>query len=235
MATNTAGINSIALIGPGRHGTAIAALFASHGVDVVLHHHRRDAAERAASLVSQVARDAHVTVAHSAAAAIEGQQVVALTTLWDAPQRAVIGDLGQGLVGKILLDVSNPLDVTPTGIIPRSPIEGSAGQFVATLLPEGVGHAKAFSNLATAFINEGADQDPLAVLPFAADSEATAEVIRALLAQTGWKPWLVGDISRSRDLEIGGLYNAVHGRHGRSRLDEVEMLAHAGPEVVLPS
>ena len=39
-------MTSLSLIGPGRHGTAIAALFASHGVDVTLFHYRPQKAER---------------------------------------------------------------------------------------------------------------------------------------------------------------------------------------------
>lgn len=226
-------MTSIALIGPGRHGTAIASLFASHGTDVVLHHHRPEKAEAAAAAVRAVARDAEVSVAAGLRDAVAGQDLVVLATLWDAPQREVIAGLGDALVGKVLLDVSNPLDVTPAGIIPRQPAEGSAGQFLATLLPSGVGHGKAFSNLATAFINEGADHTPPAVLPFAADSAATADVVRRHLTTTGWLPWLVGDISRSRDLEIGGKFNAVHGSYGRSRLDAAQMAEYAGPEVVL--
>jgi len=226
-------MTSLALIGPGRHGTAIAQLFASHGVDVTLYHHRPAKATAAADAVRRAARDAQVVVAQSLDEAIEGQELVALTTLWDAPQRKVIGDLGDALVGKVLLDVSNPLDVTPSGIIPRRPLQGSAGQFVATILPEGVGHAKAFSNLATAFINESADMSPQAVLPFAADSAETAVRVRPYLERTGWLPWLVGDISRSRDLEIGGAFNAVAGRWGRARLDADQMLQHAGPEATL--
>lgn len=223
-------MTSIALIGPGRHGTAIAQLFASHGVDVTLYHHRAAAADAAARAVRSVAVDAEVTVAPTLAAAVESQELVVLTTLWNAPQRAVISELGEALVGKVLLDVSNPLDVTPAGIIPRVAAEGSAGQFVATLLPAGVGHAKAFSSLATAYIRESADMQPAAILPFAADSAATEAIVRPYLAATGWQPWLVGDISVSRELEIGGKYNAVHGRYGRSRLDAEQMLAHAGAE-----
>ncbi len=226
-------MSSIGIIGPGRHGTAIGRLFASHGIDVTLYHHRPAKAEAAAQTVRAVASNADVRVADTLADAVEGQEVVVLATLWDAPQRAVIGELGDRLAGKVLLDISNPLDVTPAGIVPRRPDEGSAGQFVATLLPEGAGHAKAFSNLATAFITEGADQEPPAVLPFAADSGATAGRIRPYLAASGWLPWLVGDLSASPDLEIGGRFNAVHGRHGRSRLDAVEMLRHAGPEATL--
>lgn len=227
-------MSSIALIGPGRHGTAIARLFASHGVDVVLHHHRRRKADAAAEQVRAVAANGvRVSVADSAVAAVEGQELVFLTTLWDSAQRAVIDSLGQNLVGKVLVDVSNPLDVTPAGIIPRTPREGSAGQFVAGLLPVGTGQAKVFSNLATDFIEDGADRQPAAVLPFAADSAATATVVRGYLARTGWQPWLVGDLSVSRELEIGGIYNQVHGRWGRARLDADQMLAHAGPEISL--
>lgn len=221
---------SIALIGPGRHGTAIAELFASHGVSVVIYHHNAAKAEAAAQKIRQAAVDAQVQVAADLASAVEGQEVVVLATLWDQPQRKVLAELGSRLAGKVLLDVSNPLDVTPAGIIPRSPAEDSAGQFVASLLPHGAGHAKAFSNLATAFIREGADREPPAILPFAADCAATASIIRPYLSATKWKPWLVGDISSSRDLEIGGKFNAVHGAYGRSQLNEEQMLEYAGPE-----
>lgn len=226
-------MTGIALIGPGRHGTAIAQLFASHGIDVTLHHHNPAKAESAAAAVRAVARDAEVTVASSPAEAAAASDVVFLTTLWDKPQRTVIAALGDALIGKTLVDVSNPLDVTPAGIIPRQAAEGSAGQFLATLLPAGTSHVKVFSNLATAFINESADAQPKAVLPFAADSAATAERVRPLLAATGWQPWLVGDISASADLEIGGRFNRVAGRHGRSRLDAEEMRRFAGPEATL--
>lgn len=223
-------MTSIALIGPGRHGTAIARLFASHGVDVVLYHHNPAKADSALDAVSEVARNATVTVAPSAREAAAGQQVVALTTLWDAPQRAVIGELGNDLAGKIVLDVSNPLDVTPRGVVARRPKEGSAGQFVATLLPAGAGHAKAFSNLATDFINDGADRDPKAVLPFLTDGPETTAVIRDLLARTGWAPRFVGGIDQSAQLEIGGRYNVAVGGYGRARLTSAEFGAHFGPE-----
>lgn len=221
---------SITIIGTGRHGTAIAQLFASHGVDVTLNHYRPEKAEAAARVIRGVAKDATVTVEHDVRKAVAANDIVFLTTLWDQPQRKVISEVSDLLPGRTLVDVSNPLDVTPAGIIPRTPKEGSAGQFVQTLLPEGTAHAKAFSNLATAAINEGADHNPPAVLAFLADSAETAATMRELLSTTGWQPWLAGDISRSRDLEIGGLFNAVFGRYGRSRLDATEMEAHAGPE-----
>lgn len=226
-------MTSIALIGPGRHGTAIAQLFASHGIDVVVFHHREAKAQQAAQAIRLVANEATVSVAPDLASVVEGQELVVLSTLWDAPQRAVLAELGDKLSGKVLLDVSNPLDVTPAGIIPRQPVEGSAGQFLATLLPQGAKHAKAFSNLATAFIREGADQSPRAVLPFLADSAETAEIIRPYLTAIGWQPWLVGGIERSADLEIGGKYNAVTGRYGRSRLDAEQMLEYSGSEATL--
>lgn len=224
---------SIALIGPGRHGTAIAQLFAAHGTDVTLYHHKIAKAEAAATAVRRVAKDATVTVAKSLEEAVDGHELVVLATLWNEPQRAVMGALDGKLEGKVILEISNPLDVTAAGIIPRNPVEGSAGQFFATLVPQGVGHAKAFSNVATAAILEGADHQPPAVLPFAADSAKVAEIVRPYLASTSWLPWLVGDLGRSRDLEIGGMYNNVQGRYGRSRLDEKQMLEYSGPEAVL--
>lgn len=219
----------ISIIGPGRHGTTIAQLFAAHGVDVVLHHHRPAKAEAARAAVAAVAQGASVRVAATALEAARASDVVALTTLWDAPQREVLAEIGEAMVGKVLLDVSNPLDVTPTGIRLRVPAEGSAGQFVATLLPTGVGHAKAFSNMSTATILSGADHTPPAVMPFLADSAATAAAVEPLLAATGWHPRYSGDISHSRDIEIGGAWNDIHGRWGRSALDPQEFEATFGP------
>lgn len=221
-------MSSISIIGPGRHGTAIGALFASHGVDVTVYHHNPAKAQAARESIASVAENATVSVAADLASAAAASDVIALTTLWDAPQRAVIGALGDSLTGKVLLDVSNPLDVTPQGVVARTPEEGSAGQFVATLLPAGAGHAKAFSNLATAFITESADATPPAVLPYLADSAATAEVIGPLLARTGWLPVLAGTISRSRDIEIGGVFNRTEGAHGRARLTADEFTAKFG-------
>lgn len=220
---------SLALIGPGRHGTAIARLFASRGIDVTLYHHRPDGAERAAAAVRAVAREARVVVAEDLHEAVNDQDVVALTTLWNAPQRAVIGELADVLPGKVLLDVSNPLDVTASGVVPGHPVEGSAGMFVAGLLPDGTGHAKAFSNVPTASIASGADLG--AVLPYLADSSATSERIRPLLAATGWKPRLVGNISRSPSIEIGGPLNRAAGRYGQRAILTVEEFEQAfGPE-----
>ena len=226
-------MTSLSLIGPGRHGTAIAALFASHGVDVTLFHYRPQKAEAAARAVRarRSGRDSHRR--RHPRGRRRCRRVVALTTLWDAPQRAVLSQIGSRLVGKVLLDVSNPLDVTPSGISFRTPVQGSAGQFVATLLPDGVGHAKAFSNLATAALAAAADQTPRAILPYLADSAATARRVGALLDQTGWVSRYVGDIDRSAELEIGGRYNRVTGRLGRTVLDENEFTQQFGPAMQL--
>jgi 8-hydroxy-5-deazaflavin:NADPH oxidoreductase len=221
-------MNSISLIGPGRHGTAIAALFASHGVDVTLFHYRPEKAEAAVRAVRAAAPAGTVRLARTLEEATDAAEVVALTTLWDAPQRQVLSRIGGRLVGKVLLDVSNPLDVTATGIHFRTPVEGSAGQFVAALLPAGVGQVKAFSNLATAALHTAADQTPAAVLPYLADSSATAHRVQPLLARSGWLPRHVGDISCSADLEIGGRYNKVTGRLGRTVLDDQEFTRQFG-------
>ena len=223
-------MSTISLIGPGRHGTAIAQLLAAHGVEVTLFHYRPQKAEQAARTIAAAVPGAVVKIAESLEAAADSSDVVALTTLWDAPQREVLARIGDRLVGKVLLDVSNPLDVTPAGISFRRPVEGSAGQFVASLLPAGVGHVKVFSNLATAVLGTATDQEPAAVLPYLADSVETAHRVRPLLVRTGWLPWYVGDIDRSAELEIGGRYNKVAGRLGRTVLDVQEFSQQFGPE-----
>ncbi|WP_147391574.1 hypothetical protein [Galactobacter valiniphilus] len=120
--------------------------------------------------------------------------------------------------------------MTPVGIMMRQPAEGSAGQFVATLLPAGTGHIKVFPNVPTAAILTAADKTPPAVLPFLADSDETAARIRPVLELTGWQPWYAGDISRSAELEIGGPFNRIQGRWGRAAADPEQIEALDGPE-----
>ncbi|QAY74358.1 NADP oxidoreductase [Agromyces protaetiae] len=224
-------MTSIALIGPGRHGLAIANLFASHGVDVVLYHYKPEKARAAAAVVRAHAADgAEVTVADTLADAVAGQEFVVLATLWNDDQRAVVGELGDALVGKIVLDISNPFDRTPQGFVLVTPHDGSTGRFLAKLLPAGAGHVKVFSSIPNPAISGAADQTPPSVLPFLADSQATAERVRPLLEQVGWRPWLVGDISDSRELEVGGRFHVMSGRRGRAVLTPDEMTRYAGPE-----
>lgn len=222
---------ALSIIGAGRHGTAIGKLFASHGVDVTLFHKKQVRLDQAyATVSSAAAHGAKVTVSASVDEAAEATQIVALATLWDAPQREVLDAVGERLVGHTLLDISNPLDVTPMGVSMRRPAEGSAGQWLDTILPAGVGHAKAFSNLATAIINGAADKTPPAVMAYLADTAETDQIIRPLLDKSGWLPWYVGDISQSSKMEIGGVYNDISGRWGRSALDATEFEARFGPE-----
>lgn len=147
---------TLTLIGPGRHGTAIAGLFASHGVNISLFHYKPAKAEAAARQLRPIARNARIDIATSLEEAAQASQFLALTTLWGAPQQGVVSALGDLLDGKILIDVANPLDVTPAGVQMRRPVEGSAGQHLASHLPANVGHVKAFSNLATAAVASSA-------------------------------------------------------------------------------
>lgn len=223
---------TLTLIGPGRHGTAIAGLFASHGVNISLFHYKPAKAEAAARRLRPIARNARIDIATSLEEAAQASPFLALTTLWGAPQQAVVSALGDLLDGKILIDVANPLDVTPTGAQMRRPVEGSAGQYLASLLPANVRHVKAFSNLATAAVASAAiaEASPKAVLPYLADSAETSAQVRPLLSQTGWQPRYVGTLRSARDLEITGTYNQVSGRLGRTVLDVDEFTARFGPE-----
>lgn len=226
-------MTAVTIIGPGRHGTAIGRLFAAHRIDVTLYHYWWHKADVAAALVHAAANDAEVTIAPTLEAAVDASELILLTTLWDAPQRQVLGAVRDALVGRILIDVSNPPVVTPAGARTSRPPQGSAGQFVATLLPPGVGQVKAFSNLKAVTLESDADHLPRAVLPFAADSARTAERVRPYFEAIGWQPWLIGDISRSAELEAGGRFATALGRFGRGRLDAEEMLRLGGPEAIL--
>ncbi|MEV6162016.1 NAD(P)-binding domain-containing protein [Streptomyces sp. NPDC052052] len=222
---------NVTLVGPGVHGTMIAALLARHGVGVTLYHYKPAKAEAAAAQVRAVAQDpSRVAVENDLHRAAAASDIVVLATLWGEAQRQVIQEIGDELAGRVVVDVSNPLDVTPHGIIRALSPHQSSGAFVAGLLPEGTSHVKVFSSIGPDALAEGADLADPAVLAYGASDargkKAGAEMVRAV----GWRPWFLGDAVRNAvRLEIGGEVNVLRGRRGRL-ITEAEAEAAFGPE-----
>ena len=188
-------MTSISIIGAGNMGTAIAAIAAKGGASVQLlaqdaEKTRTAATQAGASVVAGVVGDA-----------LTGEIVVLAL-----PYPAVAGVLEQyqgQLDGKILVDITNPLDFATFDSL-VVPADGSAAQVIAEAVP-GARVLKAFNTtfaatLATGGVNGVA---PTTVL-VAGDDAAAKEALIGLLVAGGVLALDAGALKRARELEALG-------------------------------
>ena len=188
-------MTSISIIGAGNMGSAIAAIAATGGATVQL-----------------LAQDAEQTTAAAAAAGASvvsgavGDTLTGDIVVLALPYPAVAGVLAQyagQLDGKIVVDITNPLDFATFDSL-VVPADGSAAQVIADSIPE-ARVLKAFNTtfaatLATNGVNGVA---PTTVL-IAGDDAAAKDALIGVLAAGGVAAVDAGALKRARELEALG-------------------------------
>src|SRR4029077_3562341 len=92
--------------------------------------------------------------------AISKSDVVVLALYLDV-MKFFIPEFGKKLVGKIVVDPSNPVGPDGKGSVMRTlPADESSGQIVASLLPRGARYVKAFGTLSAASLASAARRAP---------------------------------------------------------------------------
>ncbi|MGY4857615.1 NADPH-dependent F420 reductase [Cryobacterium sp. AP23] len=188
-------MTSISIIGAGNMGTAIAGIAAKGGASVQLL--AQDAEKTAAAAAALGAS----VVAGAAGDALTGDIVVLAL-----PYPAVAGVLAQyqgQLDGKIVVDITNPLDFATFDSL-VVPADGSAAQVIAETVP-GARVLKAFNTtfaatLATGGVNGVA---PTTVL-VAGDDASAKDALIAVLVAGGVLAVDAGALKRARELEALG-------------------------------
>lgn len=132
--------------------------------------------------------------------------------------RSVVLEYGDGLNGKIIVDISNPVDYATFDKLTTAP-GTSAAEETAALLQGQADVVKAFNTTFSATLEEGAVAgQPLDVF-IAGDSETAKRQISSLVAAGGLRPIDVGPLRRSRELEafmllvMGLQVNPEHDRY----------------------
>jgi 8-hydroxy-5-deazaflavin:NADPH oxidoreductase len=115
------------------------------------------------------------------AAAIDGAEIIVFAVHFDAI-RQLLTQFRDKLVGKIVVDPSNPIDPDGAGgfkkIIPQ---DQSSGQILAALLPAGAKFVKAFGTLAVPSLKSGARRSPDPnVLFYASDDRDAGNAVAEL-------------------------------------------------------
>jgi 8-hydroxy-5-deazaflavin:NADPH oxidoreductase len=157
-----------------------------------------------------------------AADVAEGDLVVLAVPYTEAPHavRQHAGELG----GAVLVDVTNPVDLSVLEPLDVSPFRSGA-EMIADVAPEGVPVVKAFNTVFAGTLVAGSVAGhPLDVFIAGDDADATALVAR-LCRDGGMRPIEAGSLARARELEaLGYLHMVVQGPLGTHFASAVRVL-----------
>jgi len=199
-----------AIIGVGNIGSALARNLVQGGEHVVLANRDKSKAVQLAGQLGDLASSAEIGDAISEA------DVIVLAVYLDV-MKSMIPQYSEQLVGKIVVDPSNPVGPDGKGGMMKTiPGDESSGQIVADLLPEGARFVKAFGTLSAESLTSGARRTPERAVQFYATDDADAgEVVARLITADGFDPVKVGGVDQSIRIEVGGDLNEYGGLNGK--------------------
>jgi len=199
-----------AIIGIGNIGTIVARNLVQGGERVILVNRDKSKADKLAAELGDLATSAEV------AAAIAQSDVVVLALYLDV-MRFFIPEFGEKLVGKIVVDPSNPVGPDGKGGITRTlPADQSSGQIIAHMLPNEAKFVKAFGTLSAESLASASRRVPeRAVLFYATDDAGAGEAVARLITAAGFDPVKVGGVDQSIRIEVGGDLSQFGGLNGK--------------------
>jgi NADPH-dependent F420 reductase len=182
--------------GTGPAGSAVAARFASVGVEVVVGSRSVEKAETVVAELKQRWGNPASPLVPGSNSEAAGADVVVLATPWEGAV-ATAKELAGELSGKIVVSMVNAMTRWGDRFVPLLPPTGSVAVAVATALP-GSRVAGAFHHVPAGPLGDPSHALGSDVMVFCDDRSATAEVIR-----------LVDLIPGLRGIDVGGLGSAM--------------------------
>ena len=115
----------------------------------------------------------------------------------------VVADHGDELRGKVVVDITNPVDwSTFDGLV--TPADSSAAEEIAKLLPDGTPVVKAFNTTFAPTLAAGEVAGQSLDVLLAGDNADAKEKVASVVEAGGLRPLDVGPLRRSRQLEQVG-------------------------------
>lgn len=180
--------------GTGKEGAGLALRWAQAGASVIIGSRQLEKALRVASeLNTGLGRKALVGMQNSDAA-VHGD-VVVLTVPYAAHLKT-LGDVRDGLHGKVLVDVTVPLDTANVRRV-QMPPAGSATQEAQEFLGDGVRVVAAFQNISASHLRDPDEEIDCDVLVCGDDSDAKQVAIQ------------LAELAGMRGFDAGPVENAV--------------------------
>jgi hypothetical protein len=193
-------MSSISVIGLGGMARALAARAAAGGNAVEVT--GRDAAK---------ARDLAAGLGGGATAGTFGTAPAGDIVILAVPYASalpVVARYGDALAGKVVIDITNPVNADATGLV--TPDGSSSAQEIAKAVPASAHVVKAFN---TVFGHVLAPGRPLDVL-FAGDDARAKASVSAFIESLGLRPLDAGGLAMARWLEGAGLLMLGLAGHG---------------------
>ena len=187
-------MSSISIIGLGNMASTLAerALAAGNAVEIIGRNPAK-AKELAAALGGATVGNAGTTPAGD---------IVILAVPY-ASTAAVVGEYGDALNGKVIVDITNPITPDAKGFV--TPDGTSGAQEIAKAAPAGAHVVKAFNTLFAGVLATGsADGRPVDVFIAGDDAQAKARV-SAFIESLGLRPLDVGELPMARAIENAAL------------------------------
>ncbi len=188
---------SIAVIGTGNMGTAIATTLAKAGHRVFVAGQTREAADELVVAIRGSHAQADVQAADSAGAAAAQAEII-IPAVWYGQTSALALEIQEKVRGKIVISIANPLNENFDGLV--TPPDSSAAEQLAELLPDAT-VVKAFNTTFAADFATPRIAGQQVDCFVAGDDEAAVQVVSALVADAGFRPLYAGPLSMSRTLE----------------------------------
>ncbi len=199
---------TIAIIGTGGIGSAIARQLASGGEAVQLSSADNESARRLAEAIGGAA-----VVAVDNRRALQGADAVILALRFSV-LKDVIDEIADVLGDRSLVVPSNPVGLDEQGEVVRLlPERQSSGETIAGWLPTGARLAMAFGTMSADLLESSSNRSPEpAVLFYVTDNNHGSDEIERLIRTAGFEPMKLGGIKQSSRLEVGGdLHDLVVG------------------------
>jgi len=205
----------ITIIGTGNMARGIATRALAGGHSVTLLGTER---EKAQALAGELSGDVS---AGEVGDPITGDVVV--LAIWYAAVDGVLSRYGDQLDGKVVVDITNPIDVD--AFEPLDLEAGSAAQEIAAKAPDAK-VVKAFNTTFAGTLAEGrVGGQPLDVL-IASDAEDAKETVSRIVTDGGLRPIDAGPLKRAREIEaLGYLHMAIQQPLGTGFSTTVKVLS----------
>jgi 8-hydroxy-5-deazaflavin:NADPH oxidoreductase len=189
----------IAIIGTGNMARGIGTRALAAGHDVTLYGTERAKAQELAGELGGSAKAAAI------GDPVEGDVVV--LALWYPVTREVAERLGDALNGKVVVDISNPVNTeTFERIVPEA---GSGAEEVAAAAP-GARVVKAFNTTFAGTLAGGGEVAGERLDVFlASDDDEAKQTVSRLVEDAGLRPVDAGPLERARELEAAGYLHMV--------------------------
>jgi 8-hydroxy-5-deazaflavin:NADPH oxidoreductase len=212
----------VTVIGAGNMGRGIGHRLVAGGHSVTIVDRDPEEAEQLAEELRGAAAGGATVDAAGPGAQLRGEVVV--LAVYYPGSLELAGELGEGLAGKVVVDISNPLNQTFDALATAPGT--SAAEEVAATVPAGARVVKAFNTTFSGTLVEGqVAGQPLDVF-IAGNDEEAKETVAQLVRDGGLRAIDVGRLERARQLEgLGFLHITLQQPLGTGFSSAVKILA----------